>query len=354
MRWGLCAFLLALGPFVALGGPAGTPVPQPGPPLYPDLVALPPDDLYFSTELLDDGTPHPLLRFTTSVANAGEGPLVLAGTAEPGNRGNVSQHVSDAATGGTVVEEHPLGVDLIYHPEHHHFHLASFASYELLREGPDGDLVPTGQGGKQSSCVLDSTPTTNGGLRVPAFTDCELGRQGLSVGWRDTYAASLPGQWIDLGSEPLAGGTYVLRYAVDPLRQIAEGGRTANNVAETRFTVRDGVIVGRPEPPRCTIDGTPSGPAGATVTLQCSHFNEGSRVEVYWDGWDPWGPEVESIATFSGTGPAAVTVTFAIPDVAPGGYPITAVAFDRDTRRTVTATVISGVEPGDLATPETG
>ena len=354
MRSTWCALLLALSPFAALGGPVGTPVPEPGPPLYPDLVALPPDDLYLSTELLDDGAPHLLLRFTTSVSNAGEGPLVLEGSAEPGGGGDVSQVVYDAAAGGTMVEQRHLGVDFIYHPEHHHFHLASFASYELLREVPDGGLVPTGQGGKQSSCVLDSRPTTSTGPRIPEFTGCEEGRQGLSVGRQDTYAASLPDQWVDLGSGPLPDGTWVLRYAVGPLRQIAEGGRTANNVAETRFTVREGAIVGRPEPPRCTADGDASGPAGATVTLQCAHFKEGSRVEVYWDGWDPWATDAESIATFSGTGPAAATVTFALPDVAPGGYTITAVAIDYEIGVPVSATVILGVVPGDMATPETG
>ena len=61
-------------------GGDGTPAPEPGPPHYPDLVALPPEDLYFSTELLGGDDPHHLLRFTTSVENTGEGPLELVGS----------------------------------------------------------------------------------------------------------------------------------------------------------------------------------------------------------------------------------------------------------------------------------
>jgi len=329
-----------------------TPVPDPGPPRYPDLVALPPDDLYFSTELLDDGRRHTLLRFSSSVANTGEGPLELAGSTEPGSAGDVFQVVYDAAKDGTAVERRHLGTDLIFHPEHHHFHLANFATYELLRVEPDGDLVPTGEGGKQSSCLLDTLPLTKEpGSYKKSYYDCELERQGLSVGWMDTYAASLPDQWVDLGSEPLADGTYILRYTVDPLHQLAEDGRTDNNVAETRFTVGDGEIVGRPEPPRCSIEGDSSGPVGATVTVRCSHFPEHASIDVYWGAWDPWAPEVDPIASFHSLATTAVIGTFQVPDVEPGSYPVALVAPDYEEQVHVSATVIYGVLPGGAATP---
>lgn len=332
--------------------PAGTPVAEPGPPLYPDLVALPPEDLYFSTELLDDGQPHLLLRFATSVANTGEGPLELKGNTEPGSEGEVFQVVYDAATDGLAVEERLLRVDLIYHPEHFHFHLASFAAYELLREESGEGLVPTGEGGKQSSCVLDTLPMdATDGPQQRHYGDCELVRQGISVGWSDLYAASLPDQWVDLGDGPLADGTYVIRYAVDPLRQIVEDGRIDNNVADTRFTVRDGVIVDRPEPPRCATVGDTSGPAGATVALRCSHFPDDAPLVVYWDGWDPWDTDAEGIATFPGNGAEVTTIRFTAPNVPPGSYSIAVVAGDYEAQRYVSATVIHGVVPGGLATP---
>jgi len=337
---------------------AATPAPASGSPLYPDLEALPPDDLYFSTEILGDGEPHLLLRFSTSVANIGEGPLELAGSNEPGSGEDVVQAVYDAATEGTAVERVHLATDLIFHPEHYHFHLANFATYELLREQSNGDLVPTGEGGKQSSCLLDTLPMTED---VPAdappdryYDECELERQGISVGWQDVYAASLPDQWVDLGAEPLADGSYVLRYAVDPLQLIAEDGRTENNASETRFDVADGQIVGRPEPPRCMVEGDASGPVGATVALRCSHFPDDAPIEVYWDAWDPWDSDAEPIATFASQGVTASTGAFEVPDVPPGSYAVAAVAPDFVAQTYVSATVIYGVQPDGAATPEAG
>jgi len=341
--WVAVALLLVLGSTAGLVSPESAPPPLSGFPFYPDLIALAPDDLYFSTEILEDGLPHRLLRFSTSVSNVGEGPLELAGNTEPGSEGNVVQVVYDAAMGGAIVEERLLGVDLIHHASHRHFHLDGFASYELWREEPGSDTITTGHGGKQSSCVLDNTRLTTNEPRERTYEQCELERQGISVGWADTYAASLPEQWVDLGSSQLADGAYMLRYTVDPLRQIDEGGRIDNNMAETRFTVSGGAIMGRPEPPRCSLDGDGSGIAGEIVRLRCSHFKENSWVNVYWDAWDPWDPGSDSVATFTGQASETTTVDFQAPHATAGAYTITAVAFDRETGRFVSATVIFGV-----------
>ncbi len=338
--------LLIFGSAVVLVSEDTSEVPLDGYPYYPDLTALPPDDLYFSREVLGDGRPHLLLRFTTSVSNGGEGPLELVGN--PTSSGQVvHQVIYDAPANGFLVEQRPLGIDLIHHPTHHHYHLSNFATYELYRLDQDGNPISTGQGGKQSSCVLDSVRMTSVPPQERAYTVCELERQGLSVGWQDTYSASLPDQWIDLGKAPLRGGTYVLRYVVDPLRQLSEGGRTQNNTAETRFTVRDGVILDRAEPPRCAIEGNANGIAGGDVTLICSYFQENTWVSVYWDEWDPWNTAANPAAGFLGQGPEDVAVTLEIPgDLEPGAFTISAAAFDSTERRHVAATVIYGVESG--------
>lgn len=371
IRSGLAIRMLALVVLLGLGSSAAlasqatppesevaTPAPVSGPPRYPDLEALPPDDLYLSTEVLAEGEEHLLLRFSTSAANIGEGPLELAGSNEPGSGEDVAQVVYDSATDGTAVERVHLATDLIFHPEHHHFHLDNFATYELLREDANGDLVATGEGGKQSSCLLDTLPMTEDApANAPSeryYSECELERQGISVGWKDVYAASLPDQWVDLGDEPLADGSYVLRYAVDPLQLIAEDGRTGNNVSETRFDVADGEIVGRPEPPRCMVEGDASGPVGSTVAVSCSHFPDDAPIEVHWDAWDPWDSDAEPIATFSSQGVTASTGTFQAPDVPPGSYAVAVVAPDFVAQTYVSATVIYGVQPDGAATPEAG
>lgn len=332
----------------AIGTPRATPAAA-GAPRYPDLVAQPPDDLYFSTELLADGREHNLLRFSTTTVNAGEGPLELTGDADAESGEMVTQLVYDDVAGGNVVATWPLAIDLILHPEHHHFHLDHFAAYELLRD-ENGTLVPSGTGGKQSSCVLDSERVDDSGPDRKQYADCELDRQGLSVGWGDTYSASLPDQWIDLGAGFLADGAYVVRYIVDPLDQIREDGRDANNSAETRFTVRDGVIVDRPEPARCALVGEDHGPPGTVITISCSHFAEGPAM-IFWGAWDPWAIDPQPIQHFTsqGTSPAQTTIT--LPAVEPGGYMVSVVAVNAERTGYDSATVIVGVDPVPGATP---
>ncbi len=319
-------------------------------PHYPDLAAQPPDDLYFSTELLDDGQEHVLLRFSTVTENVGEGPIELGGNPLGGGQ-DVVQHIYDQPTGGQIVEEHPLGLDLINHPQHHHFHLDNFAIYELFRDD-DGMLAATGTGGKQSSCLLDSRRIdTSRGPDEPQYSQCELDRQGISVGWGDRYSASLPDQWVDLGTAPLADGDYVLRYTVDPLGQLAEDGRTANNVAESRFTVKDGAIVGRPEPPRCALTGPDHGPPGTRITIRCSHFPAQSRAYVYWGEWDPWAIDLRALGYIVNQEDRESDFSFNLPDEPPGGYMISTVAWDPEAGGYVSATLIVGIDPAPVATP---
>jgi hypothetical protein len=74
--------------------------------------------------------------------------------------------------------------------------------------------------------------------------------QGLSVGWGDTYVWSLPEQWVDLGTSPLADGSYVLRSIADPLNRLHESANRADhsresvqaNEATTAFSVVGGHI----------------------------------------------------------------------------------------------------------------
>ena len=134
-----------------------------------------------------------------------------------------------------------------------------------------------------------------------------------------------------------------------------EEGRDENNVAETGFTVRAGVIADRPEPPRCAIDGARLGAAGQPMTLVCSHFERDAVVAVYWDTWDPWNATMIPVTTFSGNGREAVTAAVTVPSgMAPGAHTISAVAYDVENRRHLLATVIYGVESGEARTRGNG
>ena len=311
--------------------------------LYPDLVAMPPADLFFSREVLADGQTHLLLRFTAASWNAGEGPLELVGTPEPSGRTAVWQQIYDAPTGGQVVARRRLAADLIDHPQHRHFHLADYFGFSLTRRGPFGVSwsLPIGAG-KLSSCVFDDVLVDQSSQRPSQYEWCRVERQGMSPGWGDIYDASLPDQWVDLGAGPLRDGTYALRVTVDPLERIDEGGRKTNNAAATTFLVRDGRIVGLPEPARCSLAGETAGPVGGMVELECMHFPEAATVAVYWDGRDPWAvPPHRPVASFVGAA-APVTVRFPGPEAPIGGHNVAAVVVGSEADA---AAVIYGIEP---------
>ena len=347
--------------FVLLGGVLAASGVMPrvggaGAPRFPDLVAKPPTDLFFSREVLDDGLPHHLLRFTTIAWNPGEGRLELEGNINPSNRlasSSLFQNLYDAETGGRLVQQIPVGSNLVYHPNHYHYHLDGFAAYLLLKKAPDGSFQTTRHAGaKMSSCVLDSVRVTRVGPSKAGYRGCEQTRQGMSVGWGDSYHAALPEQWIDLGAHPLPDGEYAIRYTVDPAGRIAEGGREANNVATTPFAVRQGRIVDLPEPARCTLDD-PSGAVGAATTLTCAHFARGERIDVYWEGRDAWGViPSEPIASFQSARdlgvPTSTRLTF---PAAPGGSHNLVVQGAKSQR---IAVVIIGVAPALALAPDQG
>ena len=347
----IVALLLIPGSIAILSGSETSPTPFQGLPFYPDLHAIAPADLYLSTEVLDDGQSHHLLRFSTSVTNDGEGPLELVGSTVPGSEGAVSQVVTDAPFNGDIVATHDLGIDLIDHPEHHHFHLDHFATYELLVLRPDGTWVATGSGGKQSSCVLDNFHDGTEGPEEKQYRSCTLERQGLSVGWTDTYAASLPGQWIDLGSEPLPDGTYSIRYVVDPLAQISEDGRVDNNVATTRFDVQDGAIVGLAKPPRCTVDGDSQWRFRRCGPNHMLVLPEGCQRGRVLECLGSVGCHRGAHHCIHRSGRYRINGRVHIPEVPTGAYTVAVVAFDPNARRHVSTTVILGVDHSESATP---
>jgi hypothetical protein len=326
-----------------------TPARGAGAALFPDLVAFPPADLYVSREALADGRAHLLLRFTASSWNAGEGPLELAGAPEPGGI-TVWQQIYDAPTGGQVVARRRLAADLFDHPQHRHFHLADYFAFTLTRRGPFGISwsLPSATG-KLSSCVFDDILVDQANQPPRHYTGCGADTQGMSPGWGDTYDASLPGQWVDLGDGPLPDGTYALRVTVDPLDRIAEGGRESNNAATIGFVVRGGRIVGMPEPARCSLVGEAAGPVEETVELACTHFPQGASVAVYWDGRDPWAvPPHRPVTSFAGAGAARVTVRFPVPETPVGGHTVAAVVVGHEEEA---AAVIYGVEPSLAISP---
>jgi len=224
--------------------------------LYPNLKTLPPTDLQFDRELVDedgDGVgdiDRNVLRFSNTIWNAGTGALELRGNPETGrlvqrvyqgNDGYLDRRLPDAA--------------FTFHPQHNHWHFDKFAQYELYREDR-GSLKSIGQTGRKTSfCIMDTAIEVSRPGTTPeeAYYDkCRQDIQGMSVGWGDTYASHLYDQWVVLGDQGLHGlkdGKYVLRSVADPKNLLGEGGRNQNsernNKAVKCFAVVEGEIAPR-------------------------------------------------------------------------------------------------------------
>lgn len=78
----------------------------------------------------------------------------------------------------------------------------------------------------------------------PKYECCNM---GVSAGCQDTYASSLPCQWIDvtsLDTSPAATANYTLVVRVNPANRLGEG-RTDNNAARVAINFGDLHVRGR-------------------------------------------------------------------------------------------------------------
>ena len=230
----------------------------PGDDLKPDLVVQRPTELYLS-----DGGKQTRLRVSNTVANKGTGPLEMTGNGTPcehpgptAGRTTVQRLYEDSAHPGSPgyfvrgqdQAFSPLNAGCSrYHPAHDHWHFDNFARYTLF-DDRTGDVV--GGSRKVSFCVIDTGqpyPALPGSPDAsyypqdpehPEFPTCsETSVDGLSIGWEDTYGASLPGQGI-LVTE-LGRGLYCLLLETDPPgAEIPEGVLDESNEANNARTIQ--------------------------------------------------------------------------------------------------------------------
>jgi hypothetical protein len=198
-----------------------------------------------------------VLRFANTVWNDGEGPLELHGEIDvTTRRTHVVQRVTSAAG---VVQEWPVG-EFVLHPTHAHWHLGEFAVYQLWSIHPTGEpdrLVATSD--KVSFCLIDTGVVNRRDPLSPAgriYYGCGRARQGLSVGWGDTYRSYLDGQSLPLGEA--ADGLYALLSTANPNGTLRET-ETSNNTGRVylaiigdRVSIVEGRVISRE---RCLTSG---------------------------------------------------------------------------------------------------
>jgi hypothetical protein len=255
-----------------------------GQPLYPDLLTTAPSGLY--VERGPDG--KYLLRFANTAINVG-GRMEI--TVASGSR-DIYQNVYDQFSGGNRVIHQKIGADLIYHPQHNHFHFEDFAKYELLKRDSSGFYRATNRSGSKTSfCILDTIRVGQDGPTKRQYDGCGATVQGLSAGWGDSYIASLFGQWIELGTSMLPDGAYAIRSTADPDNKLMEL-NDFNNVGIAYFTIRNGRLAIDSQPPLCSVETTNGGATGNTghvnvmvgspVRLTCLRFGAQEPVDIHW------------------------------------------------------------------------
>ena len=179
-----------------------------------------------------------LLRFSTEVANAGDGPLEIWGGSVSGNAQQVFQRIYQEDGGSRDI----LAGEFVYHPGHGHIHFEGFATYDLQLRDASGTIIASG--GKTSFCLINIRQplpdvTANAGVvHGRGGTSCGT-IQGISAGYSDVYSASLDDQWIDVTD--VADGTYTLQITADPENNIVETNES-NNVSTVTVRIQNGQV----------------------------------------------------------------------------------------------------------------
>ncbi len=182
--------------------------------LRPNLRAFPASDISIVPNA-DTGNPE--IRFSARSWNSGVGPLELIAGATGSAGQDVYQRVYNV--GGSFTDY--LAGTFVWHPAHNHFHFQEYALYTLTPINAPGKSKREAY--KTSFCVMDTDKIDGrlpGSPKRQVYWTCFDLKQGMSVGWGDTYGAHLAGQSIDLTGYD--DGLYELTIKFDPSNRLLE------------------------------------------------------------------------------------------------------------------------------------
>jgi hypothetical protein len=169
-----------------------------------------------------------LLKFPVVTANIGDGPLEINGARTSTSTSDWVGRQTVFKSDGTKTVLPPSGAEFYWAGDGHtHWHIRDFDLYEIY--DASGQQLQTGE--KHGYCFEDNTsyrgwPGSSAHPNSPAspvYTPAlACGRDqpnattimhGLSVGWGDTYPATLPDQAIDVTGLP--DGDYTVKVTAD-------------------------------------------------------------------------------------------------------------------------------------------
>jgi hypothetical protein len=183
--------------------------------LPPDLQTLPPNDFRL---VIDSQAQRKFLRFSNHIWNHGPGVLEFWGAFNPEKETvRVAQNIY--REDGSFLQ-YSSG-EFHFHPIHGHWHWEGFSSYEVWSLATNGNLDGLlASSDKVGYCLRDIAPYDDSQPSTPGYSSCYWARQGLSVGWLDTYRENISGQVVEISHLP--EGVYALRSTVDPQNIIRE------------------------------------------------------------------------------------------------------------------------------------
>ena len=222
--------------------------------LLPDLEILLPTDLHVIGSRAEG---NQRLKFTTTIWNAGAGPVEVRGAENAQGDFEVFQFFhQDTTTAQELV--HDLGEihasayqsnvqrgphvgTFNYEHRHGHLHLSTFAHYQLWSVDENGNKVALMvENPKVGFCLMDINVVdpTRAGERV--YSGCRADIQGISVGYGDEYLAQLREQDLNISSVP--DGKYALVNIANPGLAIMESNYD-NNAATVYLALQNGQLV---------------------------------------------------------------------------------------------------------------
>lgn len=224
-------------------GPAGR-ADATGP--EPDLRSLP----AWGISLSKSGK---YLRFSATVWNAGDSPLVVDGFRHDGeDLMDAYQYFFDAD--GNQTGYQPVGqMEWDARASHQHWHFEDFARYSLLA----ADRSEVARSKKEAFCLANTDSvdlTVTGAAWRPENTDLATScgdsgslsiREVLAAGWGDTYTQYRAGQSFPIADLP--NGTYYIAVVANPEDRLVEES-TDNNVSLRRIR-----LSGTPEHRRLSV-----------------------------------------------------------------------------------------------------
>jgi hypothetical protein len=209
--------------------------------VLPDLTVDPPTNIRMQLNPYDPG--HRVIEFTTAIANRGDGPLIVQAGSPPTVAGQSLNAVQIILKKDGTQCSRPAG-QIMYEVDHYKWSYGNMTDFELRKDDPlNGPVVA--RTSKAAFCLLDSDPiraTSKAPHQFDLHCEDNVGRMGISAGYKDLYSRVFPAQWLDIDADPsmhVPPGTYYLVNVVDPTNTLLEVDNSLqDNSSYTRVTVK--------------------------------------------------------------------------------------------------------------------